>query len=219
MSASRGSPTSSACAVLRLRRLLVLRADRDADPAHRAVPDAGDAHGATRVEVRGGQRPLLRRDDAQATPADLLAGQLRGRPTATTSTRTATCRCGRPPRWPPIGAAAGSTSTTTRSRLDAVSGQFPIGAFGSELNSTTCEDPSVASTGRRTQPSSGAADESAIRRGRRAHLGGFGVHSGAHQMRLHQPEWPGIRHVWPPRPMKRLPEYRARTAECPPQAS
>ena len=39
-----------------------------------------DRHGAHRVEVRGaGQRPLLRRDDAQATPADLLAGQLRGR--------------------------------------------------------------------------------------------------------------------------------------------
>ena len=33
--------------------------------------------GATRVEVTaGGQRPLLRRDDAQTAPPDLLAGQL-----------------------------------------------------------------------------------------------------------------------------------------------
>lgn len=62
---------------VRLRRLVVFRADRGADPSHRALPEAGRAprRGPCRGQ-RGSQRPLLRRDDAPAAPADLLAGQL-----------------------------------------------------------------------------------------------------------------------------------------------
>ena len=41
-----------------------------------------------------------------------------GWPTVTTSTRTATSRCGEPPRWRRSGAAVGSPSTTTGSRPD-----------------------------------------------------------------------------------------------------
>jgi cation diffusion facilitator CzcD-associated flavoprotein CzcO len=44
----------------------------------------------------GSQRPLFRRDAAQAAPADLLAGHLASWPIATTSTRRATWRCERP---------------------------------------------------------------------------------------------------------------------------
>ena len=65
---------------VRLRRKFVLRADRDADPPHRALPETGSTQARQpRRGETGGQRPLLRRDDAQAAPADLLAGQLQGR--------------------------------------------------------------------------------------------------------------------------------------------
>ena len=62
---------------VRLRRLFVFRAHRDADPPHRAVPETGPARGRdARRGHRGSQRPVLRRDDAPTAPADLLAGQL-----------------------------------------------------------------------------------------------------------------------------------------------
>ncbi len=54
--------------------------------------------GATHVEVTPrGQRPLLRRDASPPRPPGLLAGRAARSPTATTSTSTATCRCGRSP--------------------------------------------------------------------------------------------------------------------------
>ena len=104
---------------VRLRRLVVLRAHRGPDPPHRPVPRCGASPaGHPRRGAPGSQRPLLRRDDAQAAPADLLAGQLPERPTATTSTRTATYRCGRRRRWRRTGAAVAFRSRTTSSSAD-----------------------------------------------------------------------------------------------------
>ena len=62
---------------LRVCGFVVLRAHRDADAPHRALPETcGTPRRQPGRGHRGGQRPVFRRDDAQAAPADLLAGQL-----------------------------------------------------------------------------------------------------------------------------------------------